>query len=42
MTPDVFEEFLQPGQKPACGMVGISSWGPADLGAGAREDLPRQ
>ncbi len=31
MTPDVFEEILQPGQKPGCGLVGISSWGPGDL-----------
>jgi bla regulator protein blaR1 len=28
MTPDVFEEFLKPGQKPGCSLVGISSWGP--------------
>jgi uncharacterized protein (TIGR03435 family) len=30
ITPDEFEEILQTNQKPACGLVGISSWGLED------------
>jgi len=30
MTPDKFEEVLQPGQKPGCDLVGITSRGPGD------------